>query len=110
MKIQRLAALVVAVSTVAPVVAHLEGTTQVVIENDRLEPRTLETLTGQRINFVNRTGYPVHLQLSRDIRQHEVIQIPATGPVLAIFHIPGTHPYVVHITDGRLARWTASSA
>jgi hypothetical protein len=96
-KIQRLAALVVAVSTVAPVVAHLEGTTQVVIENDRLEPRTLETLTGQRINFVNRTGYPVHLQLSRDIRQHEVIQIPATGPVWAIFHTPGTHPYVIHI-------------
>lgn len=97
MKIQRLVALAVAISTVAPAVAHLEGAKQVIVENDRLEPRTLETLTGQRVNFVNRTGYPVHLQLSGDIRQHQVIQIPATGPVWAIFHIPGTHPYVVHI-------------
>jgi hypothetical protein len=69
----------------------------IIIENDRLEPRTLETLTGQRVNFVNRTGHPVHLQFSSDVRQHEVIQIPATGPVWAIFHLPGTHPYIVHI-------------
>jgi hypothetical protein len=96
-KIQRLVVLAVAISIVAPAVAHLEGAKQVIIEKDRLEPRTLETLTGQRVNFVNRAGYPVHLQFSGDIRQHQVIQIPATGPVWAIFHIPGTHPYVVHI-------------
>ena len=36
---------------------------EVVIESDRLQPRTLETLTGERVNFVNRTGRPVHLQL-----------------------------------------------
>lgn len=72
---------------------------QIVIENDHLEPRMLETLTGERVDFVNRTGRPVHLQFSGDIRQHEVIQIPVTGPAWAVFHRPGTHPYVVHIYE-----------
>ena len=54
-------------------------------------------MTGQRVNFVNRTGHPVHLQFIGDLRQNEVIQIPGTGPVWAIFHVPGTHPYTVHI-------------
>ena len=70
---------------------------QVVIESDRLEPRTLETVTGERVEFVNRTGRPVHLQFSGDIRQHEVVQIPVTGPAWAVFHRPGTHSYVVHV-------------
>ena len=99
MKIRWLVALAVAVSAVVPIAARVEGAAQVIIESDRLEPRTLETLTGQRVSFVNRTGHPVHLQFIGDLRQHEVIQIPATGPVWAIFHIPGTHPYVVHIYE-----------
>ncbi len=97
MTIRWLLALALTVSVVAPVAAHAEGTAQVITQSDRIEPRTLETVTGQRVNFVNRTGYPVHLQFIGDVRQHEVIQIPAIGPVWAIFHIPGTHPYVVHI-------------
>jgi S1-C subfamily serine protease len=32
-----------------------------------------------------------------DPSQHYVYQIPGTGPVWAIFHRPGTHPYVVHV-------------
>jgi hypothetical protein len=92
-----LVALVVMVCAVAPIAARAEPASQVVIESDRLQPRTLETMTGERVTFVNRTGRPVHLQLSGDIRQHEVVQIPVTGPVWAIFHRPGTHPYVVHI-------------
>ena len=89
--------LAVATCAVAPIAAHAQGVPQVVIENDRLEPKWLETLTGARVNFINRTGHPVHLQFSGDIRQHEVVQIPATGPIWAIFHRPGTHPYVVHV-------------
>ena len=97
MTIRWLLALAVVVSAVAPVRARADGTAQVTIENERLQPRTLETVTGQRVNFVNRTGHPVHLQFIGDLRQHEVIQIPGTGPVWAIFHVPGTHPYTVHI-------------
>jgi hypothetical protein len=83
---------------VVPVAARAEPS-QIVIEDDRLEPRTLETLTGQRVNFVNRTGHPVHLQFSSDVRQHELVQIPLTGPAWAVFHRPGTHPYIVHIYE-----------
>ena len=89
--------LAMATCAVAPIPTHAQGVPQVVIENDRLEPKWLETLTGARVNFINRTGHPVHLQFSGDIRQHEVVQIPAKGPIWAIFHRPGTHPYVVHV-------------
>ena len=89
--------LAVATCAVAPIPTHAQGVPQVVIENDRLDPKWLETLTGARVNFINRTGHPVHLQFSGDIRQHEVVQIPATGPIWAIFNRPGTHPYVVHV-------------
>jgi len=87
------------VFALASVAAHAGAASQVVIESDRLEPRWLETRTGERVTFVNRTGRPVHLQFSGDPRQHEVIQIPVTGPVWAVFHRPGTHPYVVHVYD-----------
>ena len=83
---------------VVPVATRAEPS-QIVIENDRLEPRMLETLTGERVNFVNRTGHPVHLQFSSDVRQHELVQIPLTGPAWAVFHRPGTHPYIVHIYE-----------
>jgi hypothetical protein len=83
---------------VVPVAARAEPS-QIVIEDDRLEPRMLETLTGERVNFVNRTGHPVHLQFSSDVRQHELVQIPLTGPAWAVFHRPGTHPYIVHIYE-----------
>ena len=89
MTIRSLQALAVVFCAVAPVTAHAEGTAQVMIENDRLEPWTLETLTGQRVNFVNRTGYPVHLQFIGDVRRHEVIQIPATPPSLGDLSYPG---------------------
>ena len=82
-----------------PTPARPEPAAQIVIENDRLEPRMFETLTGERVDFVNRTGHPVHLQFVGDIRQHEVIQIPVTGPAWAVFHRPGTHPHVVHIYE-----------
>lgn len=84
---------------IVPVTTPAGPAAQIVIESDRLEPRVFETLTGERVDFVNRTGHPVHLQFVGDIRQHEVIQIPVTGPAWAVFHRPGTHPYVVHIYE-----------
>ena len=46
MTIRWLLALAVVVSAVAPVRARADGTAQVTIENERLQPRTLETVTG----------------------------------------------------------------
>jgi hypothetical protein len=97
MSIRARVAFAVIALAVASLAARAETLAQVVIENDRVEPRTLETLTGERVNFVNRTGRPVHLQFSGELRQHEVVQVPVTGPLWAVFHRPGTHPYVVHI-------------
>ena len=74
-----------------------EAAGQIVIQSDRLDPHTLDTLTGERVEFVNRTGLPVHLELGGDGGRHEVVQIPITGPIWAVFHRPGTHPYVVHV-------------
>ena len=85
------------VLAIAPTAARPEPPAQVVIERDRLEPQTLETMTGTRVDFVNRTGYPVHLQFSGDVSGHQVVQVPLTGPTWAVFHRPGTHPYVAHV-------------
>lgn len=97
MNLRWLAALVVAVSGVVATADPAGAGSQVVIETDRLEPKTLETVTGERVTFVNRTGRPVHLQFSGELDGHEVVQVPATGPVWAMFHRPGTHPYTVHV-------------
>jgi len=53
------------------------------------------------VDFVNRAQRSVHVEFGVDPRQHEVVQVPATGPIWAVFHRPGTHPYVVHVYDGR---------
>ncbi len=95
-----LAALLGVVCVVAPAAARTAAGPQVVIDRDRLLPRALETLTGERVDFVNRTGRPVHVQFSADGHDHDVIQVPVTGLLWAVFHRPGTHPYVVHVYDG----------
>ncbi len=76
----------------------------IVIEATRLVPPFLETMTGNRVDFVNRAQRSVHVEFGVDPRQHEVVQVPATGPIWAVFHRPGTHPYVVHVYDGRTTR------
>ena len=83
--------------TVLPALPGAGPAPQIVIENERVEPRTLETLTGERVEFVNRTGVAVHLELTGSGREHEVVQVPITGPMWAVFHRPGTHPYIVHV-------------
>jgi hypothetical protein len=92
-----LAAAAVVLAALAPTPASTGAPRRVVIDRDRVSPETLEALTGERVDFVNRAGLPVHLQLGDNDREHEVIQIPVTGPIRAVFHRPGTHPYIVHI-------------
>jgi hypothetical protein len=70
---------------------------EIVIQANAIEPHYFRTTMGQRVNFVKRVDLPVHVEFGVDPRQHQVVQIPATGPIWAVFHRPGTHPYVVHI-------------
>ncbi len=73
---------------------------EVIIRATALEPHVLHTMAGQRVNFVKRVDRPVHVEFGEDPGRHHVFQMPARGPIWAIFHRPGTHPYVVHIYDG----------
>jgi hypothetical protein len=57
-------------------------------------------VAGQRVNFVKRVDKPVHVEFGGDGKLHQIFQIPGTGLIFAVFHRPGTHPYVVHIYDG----------
>jgi hypothetical protein len=98
----RLAALVTVLALLTPVGARAGET--IVIEATRVVPDFLETTTGARLDFLNRAQRSVHVELGADPRQHEVVQVPATGPIWAVFYRPGTHPYVVHVYDGRTTR------
>lgn len=98
MIVRLLAAALILLTLIAPAAA---ADKTIVIEATWIVPPVLSTLTGQRVDFVNRTRLTVHVEFGGDGRQHEVFQIPGTGPIWAIFHRPGTHPYVVHVYDGR---------
>ena len=74
---------------------------EVIIRATALEPHLLRAVAGQRVSFVKRVNRPVHVEFGVDPSAHQVFQMPATGPIWAIFHRPGTHPYVVHIYDGK---------
>lgn len=74
--------------------------TQIVITAAAVEPAVLRVPTGERVDFVNRTQRNVHVEFGADPRQHEVVQFPSTGPIWAVFHRPGTHPYAVHVYGG----------
>ena len=58
-------------------------------------------MTGHRVNFVKRVDSPFTWSSAWTRAQHQVVQVPGTGPIWAVFHRPGTHPYVVHIYDGK---------
>lgn len=91
-----LASLVVSLALgVAPISAA-----EVTITATAIDPPVLQVATGTRVDFVNRTQRNVHVEFGADPRQHEVVQIPATGPIWAVFHRPGTHPYAVHVYGG----------
>ena len=71
----------------------------VILDGDGVEPRVLRVATGERVDFVNRTGRAVHVEFAGDAREHQVVQLPSTGPIWAVFHRPGAHPYVVHVYE-----------
>lgn len=70
---------------------------EIVIHAAAVEPHVFHAVTGQRVEFVKRVDARAHVEFGEEPREHHVYQIPATGPIWAIFHRPGTHPYVVHI-------------
>lgn len=70
---------------------------EIVIEASAVEPSVLRTLTGRRVDFVNRAKTLVHVEFAGDARQHDLVQIGPTSPVWVVFHRPGTHAYVVHV-------------
>jgi hypothetical protein len=88
------------VIAVAPAATWISSATaeqdQIVIKARSLEPRVLETVTGRRVTFVNRSGQAVHLDFWGDAAEHRVFQVP--GEIWAIFHRPGRHPYMVHFS------------
>jgi plastocyanin len=73
---------------------------QIVITATAIEPAVLRVPSGERVDFVNRTQRNVHVEFGADRRQHEVVQFPSTGPIWAVFHRPGPHPYAVHVYGG----------
>ena len=80
--------------------ARAEPASEIVIEAGSVEPAVLRTITGKRVDFVNRAHAPVHVQFLDDKARHDLVQVPAVGPMWAVFHRPGTHPYVVHVGLG----------
>lgn len=91
----RLVALVAMLGAVAPAAVRADET--IVIEAVRLVPRVLQSMAGQRVTFVNRSRRMVHVEFARDGGEHHLVQVPAGGPIWAIFHRPGPHAYVVHV-------------
>ena len=70
---------------------------EIVIRANAIEPHVFRATMSQRVNFVKRVDLPVHVEFGVDPTQHHVVQIPRNGSIWAVFHRPGTHPYVVHI-------------
>jgi hypothetical protein len=87
----------------APVVGHAIPAAghEVIVSEDAVIPRVLSVKTGERVDFRNAVNRLVHIEFGDDARRHEVVQIPVTGPIWAVFHQPGTHPYVVHVGAGK---------
>jgi hypothetical protein len=83
------------------VVPAWSADTEIVIGATALQPHVLSAVAGKRVSFVKRVDKPVHVQFGGDGGEHQIFQIPRTGPISAIFYRPGAHPYVVHIYDGK---------
>ncbi|MDO8479080.1 MAG: hypothetical protein Q7W02_23385 [Candidatus Rokubacteria bacterium] len=95
--VARAALAVVLIAGVARVSPAWPADEEIVIRANAIEPHVFRATMGQRVNFVKRVDLPVHVEFGLDPTQHHVVQIPWNGPIWAVFHRPGTHPYVVHI-------------
>ena len=94
-----LTAAVAALTFLTP--AGVRADEKIVIEATRLAPPVLRTMTGHRVTFLNRTQRAAHVEFARDGGEHHLVQVPVGGPIWAIFHRAGTHPYVVHVYSKR---------
>ena len=92
-------AVAVGVITLAWGAVPARGGEAIVVRGDAVEPLVLRATTGERVDFVNRTGRAVHVEFAADVGGHQVVQLPATGPIWVVFHRPGTHPYVIHVYE-----------
>ena len=92
-----LARMVIALATLAGGAAPAGADGAIVVQLNGVEPAVLRTLTGERVDFVNQTERPVHVQFFGDARGHDVIQIRGAATIWAVFHRPGKHYYEVHI-------------
>jgi hypothetical protein len=91
---------VLATLTLAPSLSS-PAPAEVVINATAVEPHVFHAVTGQRVDFVKRVDAPAHVEFGEQPSQHHVYQLSATGSIWAVFHRPGTHPYVVHIYSGK---------
>lgn len=92
-----LARMVIALAALAWGVGPARADGTIVVQLNALEPPVLRATTGDRVDFVNRTERPVHVQFGGDAQGHDVVQILGTATIWAVFHRPGKHPYEVHI-------------
>ncbi|MEI8189117.1 MAG: hypothetical protein WCI75_05330 [candidate division NC10 bacterium] len=84
----------------SPVVLAAEEITvgEVIIEATALSPEVLLTAPEGRVIFVNRSGWPVHLQfMMKNGGQHHLVQVPEQ--IWAVFHRVGRHAYEVHFDN-----------
>ena len=93
----RVAVAMVLIGGVARVPPVWPADEEIVIRAYAIEPHVFRATMGQRVNFVKRVDLPVHVEFGLDPTQHNVVQVPRNGFIWAVFHRPGTHPYVVHI-------------
>jgi hypothetical protein len=95
--VARAAVAAVLIGGAAPVPPAWPADGEIVIQANAIEPHVFRATMGQRVNFVKRADLPVHVEFGVDPSQHHLVQIPWDGPIWAVFHRPGTHPYIVHI-------------
>jgi hypothetical protein len=92
------AALVVTLLSSSQTRAAEEIVGEVIIEATGLRPQVLRTEPEHKVQFVNRSGKPIHIQfLMGDGEQHHIFQVP--DRIWAIFHQIGWHRYVVHFLE-----------
>jgi len=97
-----LTAIVAALTLLSP--ADVRADEKIVIEATGIVPPVLRTTTGHRVTFVNRSQRAAHLEFARDGGEHQLFQVPVGGPIWAVFHSPGKHPYVIHVFGSETLR------
>jgi len=75
---------------------------EILIEARGLTPVVLTVQSEEAVKFVNRSGRKVHVDFLGPADEHHLVPVPSR--IVAVFHRPGRHPYIVqHIVhlEGR---------